>query len=83
MMASKPAKAPSHHGTAWARRMAADYLGMLLVLVALIALFSALSDHFLQARTFLTIANQYPDLMVIAVGMTARPVIVVVHWPSA
>ncbi len=69
-MASKPAKASSLQGTAWARRMAADYLGMLLVLVALVALFSALSDHFLQVRTFLTIANQYPDLMVIAVGMT-------------
>ncbi len=43
---------------------------MLLVLAALIALFSMLSDHFLQTRTFLTVANQIPDLMVISVGMT-------------
>ena len=45
-------------------------LGLLIVLAALIALFGSLSDHFLRLATFRTIANQIPDLLVIAVGMT-------------
>ena len=48
----------------------ADYVGMIVVLAALIALFSVMSDRFLALRTFITIANQIPDLVVIAVGMT-------------
>ena len=43
---------------------------MLLALAALIVLFGSLSKHFLTAATFTTIANQVPDLTVIAVGMT-------------
>ncbi len=39
-------------------------------LLAMIALFSALSSHFLSYGTFLAIANQIPDLVVLAVGMT-------------
>lgn len=52
------------------RRLGADYVGLLAVLAALIALFSVLSDHFFALQTFTTLANQIPDLTVIAVGMT-------------
>ncbi|SQK96928.1 membrane protein component of ABC ribose transporter [Pseudomonas aeruginosa] len=46
------------------------YLGLASALLAMIALFSALSSHFLSYGTFLAIANQIPDLVVLAVGMT-------------
>jgi len=46
------------------------YLGLAGALLAMIALFSFLSDHFLSYDTFSTLANQIPDLMVLAVGMT-------------
>jgi ribose transport system permease protein len=48
----------------------AEYHGLLAVLVLLVALFSALSDHFFSRITFTTLANQIPALTVIAVGMT-------------
>jgi ribose transport system permease protein len=48
----------------------AEYLGLAAVLVLLVALFSALSDHFFSRITFVTVANQIPALTVIAVGMT-------------
>ena len=47
-----------------------EYFGLLGVLAGLILLFGVLSENFLQARTFFTLANQIPDLTVIAVGMT-------------
>lgn len=47
-----------------------NYVGLALALVALIALFSTLSSHFLTYDTFSTIANQIPDLVVLSVGMT-------------
>jgi ribose transport system permease protein len=50
--------------------MLTEYLGMLGVLVGLVFLFSFLSDHFFTVSTFATVANQIPDLTVIAVGMT-------------
>lgn len=50
--------------------MLADYLGMAAVLAALVVLFSLLSDNFLTSRTLMTVANQAPDLTVMAVGMT-------------
>lgn len=53
-----------------AKRLGAHYAGLLAVLAALIALFSVLSEHFFTLRTFTTLANQIPDLTVIAVGMT-------------
>ena len=46
------------------------YLGLAGALLAMIALLSVLSDHFLSYDTFSTLANQIPDLMVLAVGMT-------------
>ncbi len=57
-------------GTVRPRGWLADYVGMLVVLAVLIGLFSLLSDRFLTLRTFITIANQIPDLVAIAVGMT-------------
>ncbi|KWF16498.1 ABC transporter permease [Burkholderia ubonensis] len=47
-----------------------NYLGLAGALAAMIALFSALSSHFLTYDTFSTIANQIPDLVVMSVGMT-------------
>ncbi len=48
----------------------ANYAALLGVLAVLLALFSLLSEHFLSVRTFTTLINQIPDLVVIAVGMT-------------
>jgi len=47
-----------------------DYFGLLAALGLLIAIFGSLSDHFFNLRTLTTIANQIPDLTVVAVGMT-------------
>lgn len=52
------------------RRILADYLGLALVLAALIAIFGATTQHFFTLGTFRTIANQIPVLLIIAVGMT-------------
>jgi len=46
------------------------YLGLASALLAMVVLFSFLSSHFLSYSTFSTLANQIPDLMVLAVGMT-------------
>jgi len=52
-------------------RLALDtYLGLAGALLSLMVLFSLLSSHFLSYATFSTLANQIPDLMVLAVGMT-------------
>jgi ABC-type xylose transport system permease subunit len=50
--------------------LARGYLGLLGALVVMTVLFGVLSEHFLTLRTFSTIANQMPDLLVMAVGMT-------------
>ena len=46
------------------------YVGLAGALLAMIVLFSSLSDHFFSYDTLSTLANQIPDLMVLAVGMT-------------
>lgn len=51
-------------------RMFADYLGLTVVLIALIAFFGLQTDYFFTLTTFRTIANQIPDAVIIAVGMT-------------
>ncbi len=58
--------------TLWTSRgpAVAEYVGLLLVLLLLVALFSGLSDYFFTRVTFTTLANQVPALTVIAVGMT-------------
>ncbi len=52
------------------RELLFPYFGLLGVLAGLIVLFGVLSENFLAPRTFFTLANQIPDLTVIAVGMT-------------
>lgn len=47
-----------------------QYAGLLAVLLLLIVIFGLLSENFFQTATFVTIANQVPDLTLIAVGMT-------------
>ena len=46
------------------------YLGLFIVLIGMIALFSMLSEYFWSKETFVTIANDIPALAVMAVGMT-------------
>ncbi|MFN3150273.1 ABC transporter permease [Bremerella sp.] len=52
------------------KEMLVQYGGLCVVLAVLVAIFSGLSEHFLQRSTFTTIANQIPDLTLVAVGMT-------------
>lgn len=51
-------------------RVAADYLGMVLAVVALIVVFGLSTENFFRVITFRTIANQIPDTTIVAVGMT-------------
>ena len=53
-----------------ARRILAERAGLLGVLVLLVLVFGALSNSFLSVRTLVSIANQIPDLTLIAVGLT-------------
>ncbi len=48
----------------------ANYVGLVVVLLLLVALFGVGSEHFLSVQTLASVANQIPDLTVIAVGMT-------------
>lgn len=47
-----------------------DYLGMALALAGLIVYFGIKADNFFTLTTFRIIANQIPDITIIAVGMT-------------
>src|SRR5512143_3890116 len=47
-----------------------EYAALLLVWGALLALFGLLSENFLTAGTFKTLANSIPTLTVVAAGMT-------------
>jgi len=49
---------------------AVDYLGMLAVLAGLIVVFRELSDTFFTPEVFYSIANEVPDTVIVAVGMT-------------
>lgn len=51
-------------------RMLADYAGLTAVLIGMILFFGFRTQHFLSPATFRTIANQIPDAVIIAVGMT-------------
>ena len=55
--------------SAW-RQELGTYLGLCVVLVAMVALFSSQSEYFLTRETLLSIANEIPALAVMAVGMT-------------
>jgi ribose transport system permease protein len=52
------------------RHWVAEYLGLTLVLVALVVFFGLTTDYFLTLTTFRTIANQIPDILIVATGMT-------------
>lgn len=52
-----------------------ERVGLVLVLALLVGLFGALSENFLSALTFTTLANQIPALTVVAVGMTLALVV--------
>ncbi|MBL6830840.1 MAG: ABC transporter permease [Pirellulales bacterium] len=54
----------------FARHVLVQYGGLVGVLCLLVAFFSVTSRNFLQPATFVTIANQIPDLTFLAVGMT-------------
>lgn len=66
---SPPAPAPAPPARP-RRRLATDSLGLVAVLALLVALFGALSEHFLAPLTLVTLLNQIPALTTIAVGMT-------------
>ena len=59
------AAAPAGFMQAWG-----TYVGLLVVLIGMVALFSFLSEYFWSKETFVTIANEIPALAVMAVGMT-------------
>jgi ribose transport system permease protein len=52
------------------RTVVREHAGLIATIAALVLLFSLLSDHFFTFRTLTTVANQIPDLTVVAVGMT-------------
>lgn len=58
---------PGHGG---ASRAGLELLGLLGVLVALVVAFSLVTERFLTATTLRTIANQVPELVLAAVGLT-------------
>jgi ribose transport system permease protein len=47
-----------------------NYVALLAALAMMVVLFSSLSQYFLSASTFLTIANDIPAIVVTSVGMT-------------
>jgi len=47
-----------------------DYLGMALALAGLVVYFGIKAENFFTLTTFRTIANQVPDITIVAVGMT-------------
>ncbi len=52
------------------RRLLADYVGLSAVLAGMILFFGLQTEYFFSFTTFRTIANQIPDAVIIAVGMT-------------
>jgi len=52
------------------REVVENSLGLVVVLILLIALFSFQTSHFFSATTFQAIANQIPTAIFIAIGMT-------------
>ncbi|MGB9601679.1 MAG: ABC transporter permease [Verrucomicrobiia bacterium] len=52
------------------RKVAIDYLGLIVALIVLIVVFSFLTRYFFSETTFLTIANQIPSAVLIATGIT-------------
>jgi ribose transport system permease protein len=57
-------------GTGRYQAMVAEYAALVAVVLLLVVLFSAVSEHFFTRLTFTTLANQVPALTVTTVGMT-------------
>ena len=55
--------------TRW-RGILAEYASLVLVLVLLVAAFSVATSHFFTVTTLRTVANQVPDILLVATGMT-------------
>ncbi len=68
-MTTIPTTFPPARSGATARRLLADY-GLLMALVALIALFTALNPRFLTVPNLTTMLEQNAPLMIVAAGMT-------------
>src|ERR1051326_7553382 len=66
----KSSHAPASLRTAAWRAVLLQYAGLLMALLLLIVAFSLKTDHFLSLTTLRTIANQIPDAVLLAVGMT-------------
>jgi ribose transport system permease protein len=47
-----------------------NYLGLAAVLGVLIAIFGATTEHFLSTSNFIVLANQLPEALLLAIGMT-------------
>jgi ribose transport system permease protein len=56
-------------GASW-RRLIAEYLGLACALGAMTLVFSLRAEHFFSQATFITIANQIPEALLVAIGMT-------------
>ena len=56
--------------TARWRSYVADYLGLFVALVILLVIFGLSANNFFTLTTLRTIANQIPDITIVAVGMT-------------
>ncbi|MBI4604852.1 MAG: ABC transporter permease, partial [Planctomycetes bacterium] len=52
------------------RALALEYLGLVLVILGLVAAFGLWEPSFVNLRTVVTIANQIPSTVILAVGMT-------------
>ena len=52
------------------RAFAAEYLGLFFALAALLIIFGVTANNFFTLTTLRTIANQIPDITIVAVGMT-------------
>ncbi len=65
--ASTPAPATARSGI---NAQFGTYIGLAVVLLGMVALFSSLSEYFFTRDTFVAIVNEIPALAVMAVGMT-------------
>jgi ribose transport system permease protein len=48
-----------------------EFVGLVFVILLLVAVFGLGTEHFFSATTFRTIANQIPESVIVAVGLTA------------
>lgn len=64
-----PPTPTSSRATEW-RQVLAEYLGLTVALVILMAVFSLSTQHFFSAITLRTIANQIPSALLVATAMT-------------